>query len=831
MTKQQSAKLNMWVVVASGFGVCLFSFYRLPVTELGLPFALLALITIGVGSQVNIKIPSFKSNVSISDIFVFLTMLLFGGEAAVLVAVAEAVVSSLRISSKALTIAFNSAAMACSTFATVVLLRVCFGSITDLHARHFSVLILASCLMGLVQYVINSSIVAIAGALRADQPIWATWKKYYLWMAVSYFSAALAAALLSKLSLLAGPYTFLAIMPIIAVVYFTYSTYLKNLKASVAQGEQAEHHLAELEYSEKRFRSAFENAPTGMALVAPDGCWLQVNRSFCEIVGYSERELVGMKFPVITHPDDLDRFLHQVSDVMEGKTPTHQIEKRYIDKEGGEIWALVNISLLPDSRGSAPHLIFQIHDITDRKRAEEQLLHDAFHDALTGLPNRAWFIEQLHVALNRTKRHSDRLFAVLFLDLDRFKVINDSIGHMCGDQLLIAIARRLQACLRPEDIVARLGGDEFTILLSDLKDAGEAVVVAERIQKQVSRAFNLSGYETFTTGSIGIALSDSGYDQPEDLLRDADTAMYQAKALGKAQHVIFNAGMHTRALHALRLEIDLRRAIDRQEFFLQYQPIVSLTTGTLSGFEALVRWRHPQHGVVPPVDFISVAEETGLIVPIGQWVLREACSQMKRWQSLLSPALPLSINVNLSGKQFAHPGLTDQIIQTLQMTGLDPRALKVEITESVVMENVEATAGMLERLRALGVELSIDDFGTGYSSLSYLHRLPIDTLKIDRSFVSRIGENNDNKEVVRTIVMLAHILGKGVVAEGVETKEQLQHLRELKCDSAQGYLFSKPVDPDDALELIRSTSQWLSGDLFTDQHKGAFDTLASTYSM
>jgi diguanylate cyclase (GGDEF)-like protein/PAS domain S-box-containing protein len=821
----------MWFVVASGLAVCLFSFYRLPVTELGLPFALLALITIGVGSQINIKIPSFKSNVSISDTFVFLTMLLFGGEAAVLVAVAEALVSSLRISTKSLTIAFNSAAMACSTFASVALVQLCFGSITDLPHRHFSELIIAVCVMGLVQYVTNSSIVAIAGALRADQPIWATWKKYYLWMAVSYFSAAIAAGLLSKLSLLAGPYTFLAIMPIIAVVYFTYSTYLKNLKASVAQDEQAELHLAELEYSEKRFRSAFENAPTGMALVSPDGCWLQVNRSFCEIVGYSDQELLGMKFPVITHPDDLDRFLRQVSEVLEGKTPTHQIEKRYVDKEGSEIWALVNISLLPDSRGGAAHLIFQIHNITDRKRAEEQLLHDAFHDALTGLPNRAWFIEQLQVALNRTKRHPDRLFAVLFLDLDRFKVINDSIGHMCGDQLLIAIARRLQACLRPEDIVARLGGDEFTILLSDLQDASDAIVVAERIQKQVSRAFNLSGYETFTTGSIGIALSDSGYDRPEDLLRDADTAMYQAKALGKAQHVIFNAGMHASALHALHLETDLRRAIDRQEFFLEYQPIVSLTTGTLSGFEALVRWQHPQQGVIPPEDFISVAEETGLIVPIGQWVLREACSQMKKWQSQLSPLVPLSINVNLSGKQFGHPGLTDQIIQTLKLTGLDPRVLKLEITESVVMENVEATAGMLERLRALGVELSIDDFGTGYSSLSYLHRLPIDTLKIDRSFVSRISENNDNKEIVRTIVMLAHILGKGVVAEGVETKEQLQHLRELKCDGAQGYLFSKAVGADAALELVRSSSEWLAGNLFGDQHKAAFDALASTYSM
>jgi len=284
-------------------------------------------------------------------------------------------------------------------------------------------------------------------------------------------------------------------------------------------------------------------------------------------------------------------------------------------------------------------------------------------------------------------------------------------------------------------------------------------------------------------------------------------------------------------VHALHLESDLRRAIDRQEFFLEYQPIVSLTTGTLTGFEALVRWKHPQQGVVLPEQFISVAEETGLIIKIGHWALREACGQMKRWHTQLSSLLPLSIAVNLSGKQFANPGLTEQIIQTLRTTGLDPHSLNLEITESVVMENVEATARMLERLRALGVELSIDDFGTGYSSLSYLHRLPIDTLKIDRSFVSRIGENNDNKEIVRTIVLLAHTLGKRVVAEGVETREQLQHLRELKCDSAQGYLFSKAVDTDAALGLARSSAEWLSGELFSEQHKKAFDALASTYSM
>jgi predicted signal transduction protein with EAL and GGDEF domain len=375
-----------------------------------------------------------------------------------------------------------------------------------------------------------------------------------------------------------------------------------------------------------------------------------------------------------------------------------------------------------------------------------------------------------------------------------------------GDQLLIGVARRLQACLRSEDIVARLGGDEFTILLNDLTNIDDAILVADRIQKQVSRSFNLSGYETFTTASIGVALYDPSYREPEELLRDADTAMYQAKSHGKAQYAIFDKGMHARVVNALQLETDLRRAIERNEFFLQYQPIVSLDTGSVTGFESLVRWRHPVRGVIPPGEFIPTAEETGLIVTIGEWVIREACSQMKQWHNQSTSGASLSISVNLSSKQLADPRLMDQIIHTLDHTGLDPRSLKLEITESAVMQNVELATGMLQRLRALGVELSIDDFGTGYSSLSYLHRLPIDSLKIDRSFVSCINENSENREIVRTIVLLAQNLGMGVVAEGVETVEQLKQLRQLKCESAQGYLFSRPMNADDVTTMIHGKS-------------------------
>jgi predicted signal transduction protein with EAL and GGDEF domain len=371
-----------------------------------------------------------------------------------------------------------------------------------------------------------------------------------------------------------------------------------------------------------------------------------------------------------------------------------------------------------------------------------------------------------------------------------------------GDQLLIGIAQRLRHCVRPCDRVARLGGDEFTILLDGLRDEQEAIEIAERIQKHVSQPFILSGYETFTTASIGISFSNIGYERAEDFLRDADTAMYQAKFLGKARHVIFDKGMHAHAVNMLQLETDLRRAIDRGEFRVQYQPIISLQSGALSGFEALVRWHHPERGMISPDEFISVAEETGIIVPLGKWVLAESCAQLKEWEARFDADLPLLMSVNLSSKQFMDASLLEQILQIVSETRVDPRKLKLEITESVVMENIEVASQMLNQLRDIGVGLSIDDFGTGYSSLSYLHRLPINTLKIDRSFVSRMNEQNENYEIVRTIVLLAQNLGLGIIAEGVETIEQVARLAELKCDHGQGFFFSKPVDAATAGALV-----------------------------
>ena len=459
-------------------------------------------------------------------------------------------------------------------------------------------------------------------------------------------------------------------------------------------------------------------------------------------------------------------------------------------------------------------------ELLERKRAEAQLLHQAFYDTLTGLPNRALFLDQLKRVIRYSKKHSENTFALLFLDFDRFKVVNDSLGHEIGDQLLRKQAHILKSCIRPRDTVARLGGDEFIILLNEVQALNEATAVADRIQQAFKVPCKLGGCEIFTSASIGIVLSTPEYEQPEDLIRDADAAMYHAKAQGKARYEIFTPGLRLAALRQLHLEADLRRAVEQQEFQLHYQAIVSLSTGRLTGFEALVRWQHPEKGLISPADFIPIAEETGLIVAIGDWVLWEACAQLKQWQeqlelpqnpeAVVNLASPLTVSVNLSAKQFAQPNLVEQIHRVLRETGLDARSLRLEITESVIMESIDLVAEKLLPLRSLGIEFYIDDFGTGYSSLSYLQRLPVDALKIDRSFISRLGTSEENLEIVRTIVSLAQNLKMNVIAEGIETAVQLAELQAINCGDAQGqgYFFSKPLDTQAATALI--AREWRS---------------------
>lgn len=541
--------------------------------------------------------------------------------------------------------------------------------------------------------------------------------------------------------------------------------------------------------SEERYRTVVAQAAEGIFLVDADTKRiLETNAAFDNLLGYTSVEACTLTlYDVIA--DDRESIDCNLQLIL---TEHHLIgERQYRRRDGLLLDVEVNVNLICDDGRDVLCII--AHDITKRKQVEEQLLHDAFHDSLTGLANRALFMERLGYAIQQTKRREDYLFAVLFLDLDRFKVINDSLGHMFGDQLLIALAQRLKGCLAKHDIFARLGGDEFAILLEDNVGNRDATQVVESIQKELKSPFNLNGHQVFATASIGVILSTIGYNQPSDLLRDADTAMYRAKVRGRARHEVFDVVMHQQAVELLRLETDLRQAVENREFQLHYQPIVSLGNNKIVGFEALVRWQHPTRGMIFPTDFITIAEETGLIIPLGLWVLQEACRQMRVWQVQFPTNPPLTISVNLSAKQFMQPELVEQISRIIRETNLDPRSLRLEITESMLLENNAFLTPTLSQLQALGVSLFLDDFGTGYSSLNYLYRLPIDTLKIDRSFISNMG-NTEGWEIVRAITMLAHALGINVIAEGVETKEQLAHLDTLQCEYAQGYLFSKPLD-------------------------------------
>jgi diguanylate cyclase (GGDEF)-like protein/PAS domain S-box-containing protein len=479
---------------------------------------------------------------------------------------------------------------------------------------------------------------------------------------------------------------------------------------------------------------------------------------------------------------------------------------------GGQrpVWTSCVFSPHVSRTGEIMGVVGIVHNITERKEAEAQLVHNAFHDTLTGLPNRALFLDRLERLLKHSMRNPEALFGVAFMDLDRFKVINDSLGHLRGDDLLVAIARRLERCVRQGDTVARLGGDEFAVLLDDVKDIRDATRVADRILSALSLPFDLAGHDVYTAASIGIALSTGGYEVPEDILRDADTAMYRAKLEGRCRYEVFDRNMHERAVRTLQVETDLRRALERREFQVQYQPIVDVAEGRIAGFEALIRWNHPVRGMVPPDEFIPLAEETGLIVPIGWWVLEESCQQMKAWLEAFPALQGLYVSVNLSSRQFTQPDLLQQVDAALSRSGLPPAALKLEITESVVMHNETAITESLAALRDRGVQLCIDDFGTGYSSLSYLHAFPVSTLKIDRSFVSQIGAASTlgNPRLVEAIVSLGRNMGMDTVAEGVETADQLRVLRELGALSAQGFYFSRPLDAAEATLLLRRDPIW-----------------------
>ena len=562
-----------------------------------------------------------------------------------------------------------------------------------------------------------------------------------------------------------------------------------------------------LKKSEEQFRLTFEMAPIGMAISSLRGKFQRVNPALCDALGYTKEELLGVSFADISHPEDWEAHRNLEQLLIQGKETDFQIEKRFIAKDGRIVDTLLKVLVVLNEDGTPLHFNNQIVDITERKSMEKQLLHDALHDALTGLPNRALFMDRLEQQLKKSQNNSNYLFAVLFLDLDRFKVVNDSVGHLVGDKLLIEIARRLEKSIAPTDTVARLGGDEFTILLENISNKTEAILVAESIYQTLTFPFNIDGHELFSTASIGIALSSVGYENPEDILRDADLTMYSAKDRGKARYEVFDNSLRDRALQRLEVETDLRRALERKEFEVYYQPITSLQLGILSGFEALVRWNHPTKGRIQPGEFIPICEETGLILPLSNWLLKEACQTTRNWQLKYPQHPAIRMSVNLSAQQFQESYLIEEVEKVLQETGLSGEFLKLEITEGTLIDNIDLVTEIILHLRKKQIQFSIDDFGTGYSSLSYLHRFPVDTIKIDRSFVSQM-QAEENSAIVKAIVTLAHMLDMDVIAEGIETTAQLAQLRLLQCEYGQGFFFSKPLSKEQAEALIASSPKW-----------------------
>jgi len=574
----------------------------------------------------------------------------------------------------------------------------------------------------------------------------------------------------------------------------------ERLIADIAERKKMEEALRE---SEERYALAVRGASVGLWDWNLNTGQIYYSARWKEMLGCREDQIASSPGEWISrvHPDEVESVRMCIAAHRDALTTHFEIEHRMMHADGRYRWMLARGIATRDESGRATRMAGSQTDVTSRKEAEEQLVRDALHDGLTQLPNRVLFTDRLDRSLARISREPDHQFAVLFIDLDRFKGINDSLGHVFGDQLLIEFARRLTDCLRPTDTVARLGGDEFAVLLEEPREPDNAIAVADRILAKLKTPFMLGTHEVYVGASIGIAHSSGNYTRPQDMLRDSDTAMYRAKSLGKSRYQMFDPAMHAGAVELLQVENDLRRAIDRNEFELVYQPIFSIDNQHLGAFEALIRWRHPERGLISPADFIPVAEDTGLIIPIGRWVLLEACRQAAQWHATFPDNL-ISMNVNLSGKQFAQSDLVEVVMNALLQTKLPAEYLTLEITESVVMVNPEVAIAMLRRLKELGVKLDIDDFGTGYSSLSYLQQFPVDTMKIDRSFISRMTESTENMEIVRTIVELAHNLNMNVTAEGIEKPDQLALLAGLNCERGQGYFFSRPVSPVAAAEIL-----------------------------
>jgi diguanylate cyclase (GGDEF)-like protein len=713
--KDKTADLYLWVLLPCGIGAFLWAVVRFPAEKINVGLLALAFVTIFLSSYLRIQLPRTKIHLTISDALVFLSMLLYGGPVAVLLATLETIFAAwtLRrhgVRMKKQTVLINVLIAAFSTFVTYSAVSLIFGPPDHVfqHAGTSAVIWILS-LTALSQFLTNSLSVAAFVALRTETEYWRVWNEYCLNSLAIYVGGAAMAGIAAKAVQQTNMFLFAAVIAFFSIVYLTYRRQVDDIVATAARAEDSERKRAE------------------------------------------------------QAEDHVKELQHYVGE---------------LEKSGEAL-----------------------------RESHESFRHAAYHDPLTGLPNRRYFLERLKLLIERSADGSGSKFALLFLDINRFKTVNDSLGHSAGDELICHVAARMTAAAGPNSMVGRFSGDEFAVLLTNVCEATEVTLFADRAAARIAEPFELGGRSVFVSVSIGIAFDDSKYTVGEEILRDADIAMYYAKENQK-NWVIFDQKMHARAISLLEVETDLRYAIENDQLELYYQPIIDLDQMRLSGFEALVRWNHPTRGLVSPGEFISVSEDTGLIVPMTIQLLHKACRQLVEWQRRSIKNECLTINVNISGKHFTEGDLVAQIKTVLAKTQIDPAYLKLEITETAVMENAEHAISMLNQIKATGVCLSVDDFGTGYSSLSYLHRFPIDTLKIDRSFVSAMEDGTENGEIVKAVIALAAALNLNVVAEGIESVAQLGQLRSLGCEYGQGYLFSRPLPVREIERLFDDPSRW-----------------------
>jgi diguanylate cyclase (GGDEF)-like protein/PAS domain S-box-containing protein len=834
-----------WLMVVSGAVVlafCLFWLVQQP-WQTALQIAIGLALAVGSG-LFPVRIPGTKESFAAGEVFIFLVLLLLGPQAAAIVAAGETGLGAFRTSKRWTSRLVSPAISALAIWGVGTVLTLALEQLAARGYTGAAAIAGATMLFAALYFVVNAVLLTGIYRLNRGEPFLRIVEPVTTlrWVGMAYAGSAALATLLYVVFREQGSGVLWVMVPLLAMLLVTLHFYFRQQEAHEAlrlasagqaereaaalarEKESAERHLRELQASERRFHSAFTHASIGMALLDLDGAVLQVNRAMTQLLGLEETELLAQGFYDFLHAEDRTALDTQMAGARKRSFEGFEgfaLELRGRHRDNSTVWMALNCSFFTEPGADAPLLILQAQDISGRRRAEAGLQHMAFHDSLTGLPNRRRFLECLAGAVARYQANPARPWAVMFIDFDRFKLVNDSLGHTAGDELLVQMARRVQERLRPSDVVARLGGDEFAILADHIDDERHALVLAERLMDALRRPFLIGDVELIASASIGITFSAIGYDSAEDALRDADTAMYKAKGAGKARYAVFDASLHTAVADRLRLEGELRRAIDRGELTVEYQPVFDLVEaaggapgaangtsnpqpwGRLTSFEALVRWQHPSDGRLLPGSFLHVAEESGLMLSLSDFVMHSACHQLRQWQLMSPENEKLTISINLSAHDLASPALVARVSRAIVESGLRAQDLTLELTENILMSHIEGALGALTALRKLGVKLAVDDFGTGYSSLSHLSRLPIDSLKIDRSFVSQLRQGGPDAAVVSAIVQLGSALRKAVVAEGIESAAQLDHLRELGCNFGQGFHMGTPLTAQMAGEWLR----------------------------